>query len=75
MVISTSSSSVERTGVCMENHLGYKNGVAEVLAMETLSAIPIEDKVGMSMAMVSRKGIWSIRMANGLIVISDGEEH
>ncbi|MBC2714340.1 MAG: hypothetical protein HF978_03440 [Desulfobacteraceae bacterium] len=33
------------------------NGVAEVLAMETMSAMPIEDKVAMAMAVVSRSEI------------------
>ena len=37
------------------------NGVAEVLAMETLSAMPIEDKVAMALAVVPRKGIESIQ--------------
>lgn len=40
--------------------VNVKNGIAEVLAMETRSAMPIEDKVGMSMVVVSRKGIESI---------------
>ena len=46
------------------------NGVAEVLAMETRSAMPIEDKVAMSLVVVHRKGIRSIRTADGLVVIS-----
>jgi acid phosphatase (class A) len=46
------------------------NGVAEVLAMETMSASPIEDKVAMSLVVVSRKGIKSIRTPNGSIAIS-----
>jgi hypothetical protein len=54
--------------------VNVKNGVAEVLAMETMSARPIEDKVGMSMVVVSRKGIKSIRTADGLVAISDDEE-
>jgi putative lipoprotein len=45
------------------------NGIAEVLAMETMSAMPIEDKVAMSMGLISRKGINSIRTAVGLIII------
>ena len=48
-----------------------KNGVAEVLAMETMSAIPIEDKVAMSMAVISRQGITSIQTPEGPIVISN----
>lgn len=32
-------------------------GVAEILAMATMSATPIEDKVAMSMAVIPRKGI------------------
>ena len=35
-------------------------GVAEVLAMATMSANPIEDKVAMSMAIIPKKGIKSI---------------
>ncbi len=38
-----------------------KNGVAEVLAMETMSAMPIEDKVAMSLVVVPRKGITVIQ--------------
>jgi uncharacterized membrane protein len=46
-------------------------GEAEVLAMETMSAMPIEDKVAMSLAVVARKGIESIRTPDGPLVISD----
>jgi acid phosphatase (class A) len=53
--------------------VNVKNGVAEVLAMETMSALPIQDKVGMSLAAVPRKGIQSIRTADGLVVIPDDE--
>lgn len=38
-----------------------KNGVAEVLAMETMSAMPIEDKVAMSLVVVPQKGIQAIQ--------------
>jgi uncharacterized membrane protein len=51
--------------------INVTNGVAEILAMETMSAMPIEEKVGMSMALVSRKGIESIRTADGLVVIPE----
>jgi putative lipoprotein len=43
------------------------DGVAELLAMETMSAIPIEDKVAISMVLVSRKGIDSISTPDGLV--------
>ena len=46
------------------------DGVAKVLAMETRSAKPIEDKVGMSMVVVSRKGLKSIRTGEGTVPIS-----
>lgn len=46
------------------------NGVAEVLAMETMSAMPIEDKVAISLVVVPRKDIKSIRTADGLVAIS-----
>ena len=41
------------------------NGVAEILAMETLSAMPIEDKLALSLATVSRQGITAIRTTEG----------
>ena len=41
------------------------NGVAEVLAMETMSAMPIEDKVAMSLVVIPRRGITAIRAAMG----------
>jgi hypothetical protein len=37
------------------------NGVAEVLAMETMSAMPIEDELAMSLAVVERRGITAIQ--------------
>jgi len=43
------------------------NGVVELLAAETMSAMPIQDKVAMSMVVVPRKGIKSIRTADGLV--------
>lgn len=44
-------------------------GVAEVLAMQTLSALPIEDKVAMSMAVVDRTAISAIQTAAGAIPV------
>jgi len=46
-------------------------GVAEVLAMETMSAAAIEDKVAMSLAVVPRKGISGIQVGDELIPIKD----
>jgi len=54
--------------------VNVKNGVAEVLAMETMSAMPIEDKVAISLVVVPRKDIKSIRTADGLVVISDDDK-
>ena len=48
--------------------------VAEVLAMETMSATPIEDEVPMSQVVVPRKAVTSIRPADGLVAISDDEQ-
>lgn len=47
-----------------------EKGVAEVLAMETLSARQIEDVVAISMAMVSRKGITGIQAREGVIQVA-----
>jgi hypothetical protein len=38
-----------------------QGGTAEVLAMETMSAIPIEDKVAMAMGIIPRKGVRAIQ--------------
>jgi len=46
------------------------NGVAEVLAMETMSAMPIEDKVAMSLVVVARHGITAIHAGDKIILIN-----
>jgi hypothetical protein len=46
-----------------------KNGVVELLAMETMSAMPIEDKVVMSLVQVDRKGIKGLKSGDGIIQI------
>lgn len=47
-----------------------KNGVIEIFAMETRSALPIEDKVGMAMAVIPRAGVASIQVGNQQIPVS-----
>ena len=47
----------------------FVNDVAEILAMETISAMPIEDKVAMSLAVVPRQGINFIKSGDSLIEI------
>jgi hypothetical protein len=42
-----------------------KDGGAEILARETMSSLPIEDKAAMSLAVVPREGIRFIRTASG----------
>jgi hypothetical protein len=44
-------------------------GVAALLAMETMSALPIEDKVAMSMVVVARQGITAIQSGNEIIPV------
>jgi hypothetical protein len=46
-----------RTGI---GQVQVKDGVLEVLALETMSAHPIEDKVAMSLAVVPRAGVKAI---------------
>ena len=46
-----------------------KDGVAEVLAMETLSAIPIEDKVAMAMAVIPRANMQSLRSGTASVPV------
>jgi len=45
------------------------NGVADLLAMETMSAMPIEDKVAMSLVLVARQGITAIYSGNETIPV------
>ena len=45
------------------------SGVAEVIAMETMSAQPIEDRVAMSLVVVPRRGISGIQAGDGVIPI------
>jgi len=42
-----------------------KDGVADFLAIETRSSMPIEDKVGMAMAVIPREGVKAIIQAGG----------
>lgn len=46
-----------------------RDGVAEVLAMETRSALPIEDKVAMSLAVVPRRGVNYIQAGDAKIPV------
>jgi len=45
------------------------NGVAEVLAMETMSAMPIKDKVAMSLVVVPRQGITAVQSGDQMIPV------
>ena len=47
-----------------------KGGVIEIFAMETRSALPIEDKVAMAMAVIPRAGVEYIRAGNQRIPVS-----
>ena len=47
-----------------------KDGVVDVLAIETMSAQPIDDKVAMGLAMISRKGVRFVRSREKLIPVS-----
>ena len=46
------------------------NGVADVLAMETIPAMPIEDKVAMSLVVIARQGITGIKSGDKIIQIN-----
>lgn len=47
-----------------------KQGVADILARETLSAMPIEDKVAMAMALIPRTGVKAIAVGNERILVT-----
>lgn len=48
-----------------------QDGTAEVLAMETMSARPIEEKVAMAMAVIPREGVMAIRAGAEKIQVND----
>jgi acid phosphatase (class A) len=55
--------------------VNVKNGVAEVLAMETMSAMPIEEKVAMSLVVVARQGITAIQAGDKNVLINKNNSH
>ena len=46
-----------------------RDGMLEVLAIETRSSMPVEDRVAMALAVVPRKGVQSIRSGEGGIPV------
>ncbi|WP_027716606.1 hypothetical protein [Desulfuromonas sp. TF] len=42
-------------------------GVIDVLAMETMSALPIEDRVAMALAVIPRRGVVAIKAGDRLV--------
>ena len=46
-------------------------GVAEILAMETMSAMPIEDRSAMAMAVIPRAGVKAIRLDDATTLAVD----
>ena len=47
-----------------------EDGVAKVMAMETLSARQIEDVVALSMALISREGVTGIQARGGVLQVA-----
>jgi hypothetical protein len=50
--------------------VNVKNGVVELLAMETKSAIPIQDNVSISLVAVARQGITALQMGNEITPVN-----
>ena len=50
-----------------------QSGTAEILAMETMSAMPIKEKVAMSMAVIPREGILAIQAGTETIQVMPHE--
>ena len=48
-----------------------QDGAAEIFAMETMSALPIEEKVAMAMAVIPRKGVMIIEVGTEKIKVVD----
>lgn len=50
--------------------VNVKKGIAEVISMETLSALPIEDRVAISLVEVHGKGITAIQSGDEVISVN-----
>jgi len=48
-----------------------QDGVAEILAVQTMSAMPIEDKAGMSLAVIPRAGLRFIKARGVMVPVTD----
>jgi hypothetical protein len=48
-----------------------EQGVAEIMAMETLSARPIEEKVAIAMAVIFREGVTGVQTRNGVLQVTE----
>ena len=66
LVFSRNVSFYNRTSIAK---IVLKDGVAEIIAIETLSAMPIEDKAAMAMAVIPREGVKFIQAGNERIPI------
>ena len=62
VLFSRNASFYNRTSIAK---VTLKDGVADFLAIETRSSMPIEDKVGMAMAVIPREGVKAIIQAGG----------
>lgn len=51
--------------------VNVKDGVADVLAMETRSALPIEDKVAMALVVIPREGVTGIQSDDKIIPVTN----
>ncbi len=48
-----------------------QNGIAEIIAMETRTAMPIEEKVAMAMAVIPRQGVKAIKAGDKTVQVKD----
>jgi len=46
------------------------DGVVDILARQTMSALPIEDKVAMALAVIPRAGVSAIRVDGGTLAVT-----
>jgi hypothetical protein len=67
VVFSRNVSFYNRTSIAK---VSLKDGVAEILAIETRSATPIEDKVAMAMAVIPREGVKFIQAGSERIPVA-----
>ncbi|GBC59705.1 hypothetical protein DENIS_0646 [Desulfonema ishimotonii] len=71
VIFSRNTDFYNRTSIGM---VKLTDGVLEIMAMETMSALPITDRVAMALAVIPRNGVCFIRAGQDSIPVNTGDQ-